>query len=320
MNKKRWLALVIFVAILALSSLVQLTTGAIKLSSDKQWNEEIYQQGGLDRIALLEVEGVITSVQETSGLFTSKGYNHELFLKQLKEAFGNEQIKGIVLKVNSPGGGVVESDEIYHTIRQLKAEYEKPIVVYMANTAASGGYYISALADKIYATRSTITGSIGVIISSINVKELADEWGIRDQTFTSGPHKDILSPLKEVTEEEREIIQGIVDEMYDNFVDVVAEGRKLPREKVLELADGRIYTGSQAKELGLIDELGFLDDAIKGVAELAKVEEPTVIRYKQSGWGAFAFMSKLHLASSDMALANYTSLPHHLSFMYLLPW
>lgn len=305
MTKKRWIALIVFLAIMLLSAVTQLGTASLR-AGDKDWSEEIYQQGGLEQIALLEVEGVITNANQVGGFFSSPLYNHEVFLKQLKEAFQNEQIKAILLHVNSPGGGVVESDEIYHTIRKLKAEYEKPLVVYMSNTAASGGYYISALADTIYANRSTITGSIGVIISSLNYRELAEEWGVKDQTFTSGPHKDIMSPMKEMTAKEREIIQSIVDELYANFVDVIVEGRKMSREDVLQIADGRIYTGSQAKELGLVDEIGFLDEAIEGTAALANLDHPTVIRYKQSSWGNFGFMGKTD--------------NHSTTFMYLLPW
>lgn len=323
MNTKRWVALIIFVGLFLFYSLAQISTSSFLVPNEREWNEEVYQKGALERLALLEVEGVITNASQGGGLFSSSLYNHDTFLKQLEHAYKDERIKGIVLKVNSPGGGVVESDEIYQTIRDLKAEHDKPLVVYMSNTAASGGYYISALADEIYANRSTITGSIGVIISSLNYQELAEKWGVKDQTFTSGPHKDIMSPMKEMSAEERQIMQSIVDEMYDNFIDVIVEGRGMSKDKVLQLADGRIYTGTQAKEVGLVDELGFLDDAIEGATALAKIENPTVIRYELSGWSAFPFMKSQFIQDYFAQQATFKkvlSQQHSPSFMYLFTW
>ncbi|MDQ0339770.1 protease-4 [Caldalkalibacillus uzonensis] len=320
MSRKRWIALVVFVLLFGFYTFFQTIEALPEMGiGDLEWKEEVYQYGGLDRIALLEVEGVI--MDQTPGtFFTSVNYNHRLFLKQLKHAFEDETVAAVVMRVNSPGGGVVESDEIFHTVRELKEEYDKPFVVYMGNTAASGGYYISAAADKIVANRNTITGSIGVIISTYNIHELAENWGIKEESITSGPYKDILSPMKEVTDGERAILQSLVDEMYDNFVDVIIEGRGMERNKVLQLADGRIYSGQQAKELGLVDELGFLDDAIDHAAEMAGIENPTVISYK-TGWSAFnTFFVRFSGANDLLGVREIINHPPTPSLMYLLKW
>jgi protease-4 len=289
-----------------------------------EWKEEIVQHGGANKIAILDIEGVIAD-QPTGDFFNQVGYNHQAFLKQLEHAFQDTTIKGILLRVNSPGGGVVESDEIYHKIIHLKEEHPKPIVTYMANMAASGGYYISAPTDQIYANRSTLTGSIGVIMSAYNVQELAENWGVKQETFKSGAHKDIMSSMREMTNEERRIIQSIVDESYDNFLDVIVTGRKdkgMTMEKLIPLADGRIFTGNQAKELGLIDEIGFMDDAIKGTAALAEVENPTVVRYKQSGWSAFNNLFVMLQGKSNdlLGIKELIHTQYNPSLMYLFQW
>jgi protease-4 len=326
MNTKRWVALAIFIVLLVgsiISSFVQDEGNTTSFSMGEEWSEDVYKQGGLQKIALLEVEGTIVNQPSTQGLFQNAGYDHMTFLKQLDHAFKDNQVKGIVLKVNSPGGGVVESDEIYHKIMQLKKKYPKPIVTYMSNVAASGGYYIAAPTDKIFANRSTITGSIGVIIQSFNVKELADEWGVKPQTFTSGPHKDILSPFKEMSEEERQIVQGLTDEMYANFVDVIVEGRGMDKDKVLALADGRIYSGQQAEKNGLVDEIGFLDDAINETAKMGKVENPTVVSYKRNGFAAFntMFGSLQSFSNSNvLGMREMIGGQNHPSLMYLFTW
>jgi protease-4 len=330
MTAKRWVALGISVALFFFYVVGQIAVNVFfkdnlfLAKNNLEWQEDVYQQGGLDRIALLEVEGVIVD-QPAGGIFNPVGYHHRSFIKKLEHAFKDKSIQGILLKVNSPGGGVVESDEIYHKIVELKEEYQKPIVTYMDNMAASGGYYISAATDEIYAHRSTLTGSIGVIMSSYNVQELAENWGVKQVTFKSGPHKDIMSPMREMTEEERNIMQSIVDESYENFLDVVVKGRKdkgMTEEKLRPLADGRIFTGLQAKEEGLVDEIGFIEDAIKGTAKLAGIENPTVIRYKQTGLpGWNQIFAKLTGSSVDvLGIKEMMNKQHNPSLMYLFTW
>jgi protease-4 len=330
MTAKRWVALGIATALFFFYVVGQVATNfffkdnMLLQDYNLEWQEEVYQQGGLDRIALLEVDGVIID-QPSGDIFNPVGYNHRSFLKQIEHAFKDKNIKGIVLRVNSPGGGVVESDEIYHKITEMKEKYKKPIVAYMANMAASGGYYISAPTDKIFANRSTLTGSIGVIISSYNVQELAENWGVKQEVIKSGPHKDIMSTMREMTDEERNIIQSIVDESYENFLNVVVEGREdvgMTKEKLRPLADGRIFTGQQAKKAGLIDGIGFMDDAIKETADLAGINNPTVITYKQTGWPAFNQLFATFQGSSKdlLGIKELMHKQHQPSLMYLFKW
>lgn len=292
MDKKRWWALGIFLVLI----IVYMTSSLGNLNEEKQatnaltkyisgneanWKTTVYQQGKGSKLALLKLEGIIMENDVNTGLTST--YNHKVFLKQIEAAYADPDIKGIILQLNSPGGGVYESDEVYNRIMELKGQYKKPLVVYMSQQAASGAYYIAMAADKIYANRNTLTGSIGVIISTFNYSELAKKIGVQDVTFKSAANKDLLNPLRPLTPQEQTIMQSIVDESYNYFVDVVAQGRKMNREEVIKLADGRIYSGAQAKHLGLIDEMGYLQDAIKGTAGMAKTSDPQVLLYENPG-------------------------------------
>ena len=195
----------------------------------------------------------------------------------LKQAV-DPAIKAIVVSVNSPGGSVVASDEIYHAL----VKFDKPVVIWMGETAASGGYYISCGGDYVFAHPDTLTGSIGVISQFLNAEELMQKVGVDAVVITSGPRKDIGSPFREMTEEEQALWKGIIDEIYGGFVELVAQARDLPVEQVRELADGSVYTGRQALELGLVDGVGTLDDAVAKAAELGGIEgQPQVIELRQ---------------------------------------
>ncbi len=204
----------------------------------------------------------------------------EQVLKQLEKAAADAAVRAVVLRINSPGGSAAASQEIYRQVLKLKAAGKK-IVASFGDIAASGGYYVAVAADKIVANPATITGSIGVIATVPNLEELYAKIGYREQVFKSGPHKDMLSPGRPVTPEERRIISRIVAETYDDFMRAVARGRNMPLERVRELADGRIYTGAQAKELGLVDALGGLEDALDLAARLAGIRgKPRVVTYR----------------------------------------
>lgn len=292
MNKKRWLALGVFIVLLVaymVSSVGKVKEGPQATNAlnkyfngtESKWATKVYKEGSGQKLALIKVEGIITATDSANTGFTNKDtYNHHNFLQQIEAAFADPQIKGVILQVNSPGGGVYESDEAYHKLMELKAKYNKPVVVYMGQQAASGGYYISMAADKIYANNNTITGSIGVIMSTLNFTELANKIGIQDVTFKSASNKDLLNPLRPVTNDEQAIMQGLIMETYNRFVDVVAQGRNMDRQRVLELADGRIYSGAQAQSLGLVDEIGYEENAIEGAAKLANTSDPQVILYQ----------------------------------------
>jgi protease-4 len=215
-----------------------------------------------EKIAIIEVKGVIIDPQPT--------------VEKLIKFRKNENIKAIVLRIDSPGGGVGPAQEIYAEVK--KVQREKKVLVSMGSVAASGGYYVACAADKIMANPGSITGSIGVIVESLNVEDLLRKIGLRSEVIKSGRHKDIGSPLRKMTPEEKRLLQGVLDNVHEQFIRAVAEGRKLPLEKVRNLADGRIFSGDQAKTLGLVDELGNLQDAIAMAAKMAGIKgEPEVI-------------------------------------------
>lgn len=265
LKARRWVALGIGVFVLLFSFITSISFAVQSFSQSPALNgleQTIVREGNTSgEIALLEVNGAIINSGD-GGLFAAEGYNHNAFLNDLNTAITDRNVEGIVIHVDSPGGGVLESAEIHRAIEEAKSVYEKPVYVSMGGMAASGGYYIAAPAERIFAHPQTLTGSIGVIMSSINVSELLDNIGVEENVYKSGPYKDILSPTREPLEEEDEIIQAIVDEYYQEFVDIIAEGRGMDEERVRELGDGRIYTGTQALEEGLIDDLGSLDDTI----------------------------------------------------------
>jgi protease-4 len=227
-----------------------------------------------DAVAVIWLDGTITNDPEE--YLTLQGITPARTADLLKQA-ADPAIKAAVVRVNSPGGSVVASDEIYHML----LEFEKPVVVWMGDMAASGGYYIACGGDYVFAHPDTLTGSIGVISQFLNVEELMDKIGVDAVVITSGPRKDIGSPFREMSEEEQALWAGIIDETYEGFVELVAQARDLPPGKVRELADGSIYTGRQALELELVDEVGNLDDAIAKAAELGGIEgEPQVVELK----------------------------------------
>ncbi|WP_408007199.1 signal peptide peptidase SppA [Pseudalkalibacillus sp. A8] len=314
MNGKRWIALGI-AAVLFIGSIMMnvLSSAASNNLSGLQnsgfldedpFVEKVVEKGSdKQNIVLLDVEGVIQDTGDATSFFQSPGYNHQRFLDMLKHAGEDRNVEGIIIRVNSPGGGVVESAEIHDAITTIQKDHKKPIYISMGNMAASGGYYISAPADKIFAHSSTLTGSLGVIIQSMNYGELADKLGVKWETIKSGAHKDILSPTREMTDEERDILQSIVDNSYNQFVDVIASGRDLPENRVRELADGRVYDGQQAKETDLVDELGNLDDTIKAMKKDLGNSHLNVIKYESRlGLNSFLNMTaqKLFQPNKDL--------------------
>jgi protease-4 len=231
------------------------------------------------KIVVIPLSGTITTGD--SSLFSSSTITPGLVREYLTKAEKDPAVKAIVLRIESPGGEIEPCQEILLEIERVKETM--PIVVSMGGTAASGGYYISTQADKIVALPTTQTGSIGVISQLINVEGLLEKLGIQIETFKGGKYKDMYWGFRELTPEEEEIMQEMIDEYYEQFIDVVAEGRGLSKDDVRDLATGQLYSGTEAKELGLVDELGDLNTAINLAAELAGIEAPKVEYYKQSG-------------------------------------
>ncbi len=219
-----------------------------------------------EKIALIKVVGPIVSSQD--------------IIDQLEQYREDSSVKAIVLRVDSPGGAVAPSQEIYEEVK--KTVKKKPVVVSMGSVAASGGYYISASATKILANPGTITGSIGVIMEIPNFKGLMDKIGVKTEVIKSGKHKDLASSFRGIGKEERQILQNVLDNVHEQFIKAVAEGRNIKIQRVRELADGRIFTGAQAKKLGLIDDIGNLKDAITLAAQLGGIKgKPNVVSKKE---------------------------------------
>lgn len=289
MTAKRWVAIITAAVLLVVS--IGINTLSFVFTQDFNslfdeiasqadgYGEEVLEFGASkDRIALVTLDGVIQDTGNATP-FLSVGYNHRLFMNQLNSIYEDESVKGVVLSVNTPGGGVVESADIYDAIRLIQDERDVPVYVSMAGMAASGGYYVSAPAEKIYVHPETITGSIGVIMESINFAKLAEKYGIEFNTIKTGPYKDIMSASREMTETEREMLQEMLNDSYDRFVDIIVEGRDMSEKAVREVADGRILNGRQAIEAGLADDYGKVGDVIEALQEDYQLEDATVFEY-----------------------------------------
>ena len=225
-----------------------------------------------DFVGVINIEGEI-GASSSNSLTSDSTYNHDFYLKYIEKMEKSDKNKGILLYVDSPGGAVYESDEMYLKLMEYKEKTKRPIWAYFASQACSGGYYISMAADKIYANRNCWTGSIGVIVSLTNCKKLYDKLGIKEIDITSGKNKAMGSQGLELTKEQRGILQSLVDEAYDQFVGIVADGRKMDKSAVKKIADGRIYSAKQAKEINLEDEVGSLKDEKKAFAKEAGFSE-----------------------------------------------
>jgi len=215
-----------------------------------------------EKVGVIPIEGIIGNSGE--------------IIDQINEFADSNGIRAVVLRIDTPGGSVAPSQEIYQAVRELRKK--KKVVVSMGSVAASGGYLIAVAADRIVANPGTITGSISAVMHYANVEELLKKVGIRSSAIKSGKFKDIGSPVREMTAEERSLIQGIVDDIYDQFIRTVSENRKIPLSKIIRLADGRVFTGRQAKELGLIDDLGGLQDAVLLAGRLSGIKgKPEIV-------------------------------------------
>src|SRR6476469_9521344 len=207
-----------------------------------------------ERIAVVRGEGVILDAQPTIG--------------ELKRYGENPSVKAIVIRIDSPGGGVVPSQEIHDAVKRVRNKNNKAVIASMGSVAASGGYYIAAATDRIVANPGTLTGSIGVIMETANVEGLLQKIGVEGVIIKSGKYKDVGSPLRKMSADERGLLQAVMDDVHKQFIEAVAEGRSLELRAAQALADGRIFTGRQAKEVKLVDELGDLEDAIQLAAEV----------------------------------------------------
>lgn len=238
-----------------------------------------------DRIAIIDISGILMNAH-TPSLLGEGEHPVALAVEKLESAAKDRRVKAVVLRINSPGGSVTASDSMYQEILAFKAKTHKPVVAYFQDVAASGAYYLACAADEIIAQRTTVTGSIGVIMQMVDFTETMTKLGIAADAIKSGPFKDAGSPLRPMKADERVLFQGLVDGFYQQFVDVVARGRpKLTLSDVTKLADGRVYNAQQALESGLIDRVGTLTEAIEIAKQRAGITSAhTVIYHRPMDW------------------------------------
>ncbi len=305
-NAKKWIALAITALVLVVSVFAKdkerkveqnIKDKYVKNFSDfSNYTEEVIQgTNPKEKIKVVDVDGVISSNDA-----------NDFVVEELKKAKEDPQIKGVILNVNSPGGSVYASERIANEIKALK-EAQKPVYTVMREMAASGGYYISAPTDRIYASNETWTGSIGVIIQSYSLQGLFEKYGIKEQNITTGKMKDAGSQGRDMSKEEKEYFQGLVDSAFDRFVKIVSEGRGLSEREVRKLADGRVYDGSQALSNGLVDKIGDLDSAIGDMTSENNLEDPMVIRNENimgSFSSIFSKVTDLKKSESDLAILD----------------
>jgi protease-4 len=240
---------------------------------DKSWTT--------NRIAIIDISGILMNAH-SPGLLSSGEHPVSLAVEKLKAAEDDRRVKAVVLRVNSPGGTVTASELLYQEIKGFKERSCKPVVALFMDVAASGGYYLSCAADEIVAQRTSVTGSIGVIMQMFNVRGTFDKLGIDTDAIVSGQHKDSGSPFRMMRPEERVLFQQIVDDLYRQFLDVVQEGRpNLSSEKIASLADGRVYTATQAFEEGLVDKIGTLQDAVDVAKRRAGITKAHTVIYRR---------------------------------------
>ena len=252
--------LIVLVCIVAFGAIISFSFHALFSSPTIASPAEPY-------IGILYVEGAITR-DNVDSWGRPTGYQHNFTIEAIDEMINDADNLGIILYIDSPGGGVYESDELYYKIKEYKEITERPVFTYMASIAASGGYYIAAPSDMIFANRNCWTGSIGVTIGTLfDLSGFLDEYGVKTVTITSGKNKAMGSSVDPLTQEQKDIFQSLVDEAYEQFVGIVAEGRNMDTDRVKRLADGRIYTAYQALEAGLIDAVCTYDEAISYMAE-----------------------------------------------------
>lgn len=229
------------------------------------------------KIAVLDLDGVLTDARSNS-LLGAPGENPvSLFLEKLDRAAKDDNVRAVVVRINSPGGGITASDILYSELRAFRQRTGKPVIAAMLDVAASGGFYVACAADRIYASPTTVTGSIGVIMLAPDFSGTMSKIGARVNVIKSGELKDAGSPFREMTDKDRAVFQGLIDKMYDRFLSVAATSRtRIPRERLRELADGRVYFGPEAKELGLVDEIGSLHDAIAASKQAANLDKQSI--------------------------------------------
>ena len=267
-------------------------------------DETVVAGKGRDKIVLIDISGVISSKEKRGGMLSLRGETSIVarVREELQKASRDKKVRGVILRVNSPGGTVTASDIIYQEITRFKREHKLPVVACMMDVATSGGYYVSIAADTIVAHPTSVTGSLGAIAIKLNAQGLMEKIGIEDETITTGDKKDIFSPLRPFTEEEKAIVQAMLNDFYQRFISLIAENREaLSLEQVKALADGRVYTADQALKNRLVDQIGYLDDVIELVKKRAGIDKAKVVMYHRP----YSYKNNIY---SQMAGADFKNL------------
>ena len=255
---------------------------------------------GDNKVLLLDLSGVISS-QEKDGLLPQPNLL-ATFKEELTKASKDEKVKAVVIRINSPGGTVNASDILYHELKAFKENRKIPVIASMMDIAASGGYYLAMATDAILVHPSTVTGSIGVIMLTVNAKGLLEKVGVEATAITSGPRKDMGSPFRTMTPDEKEIFQSVIDSFYQRFLTIVQAGRpRLSADQIKKLADGRIYSGEQAKAAGLVDDIGYLDEAIELAKKNAGLTDARIVTYRRHGEYQNNIYSRVFGASNGLS-------------------
>ena len=243
--------------------------------------EETVEGEGKAKILLMDVSGVLAD--ETGSVVLGTPPPRVPIVarvrEELQKAEDDDEVRALIVRINSPGGTITASDLIYREIEVFKTRRKVPVITIMMDVAASGGYYAALAGDTIMALPTTVTGSIGVVMLTVNAQGLMEKIGVAPLAIKSGAMKDAGSPFRPLTEPERAVFQSVIDQMYARFVSLIVRSRKMPEEKVRAAADGRIYTAEQAKALGLVDEIGYMDDAVAAARKAAGVTQARVVMY-----------------------------------------
>jgi protease-4 len=272
-------------AVLFVLALLVLSGCAVNLSllpATKALEEKVLEGGGKPKVLLLDLDGVISFKEPTDSLKLGTSPSKVAFFREaLLKAEHDPEIAGVIVRINSPGGSVAASDTIYHEIMTFRRKKKVPVYAYIMELGASGGYYVACASDRIFASPAAITGSIGVIAMKFNIGGLLSKIGVSDETYKSGPKKDFWSPFRPSTEQEKKMLQDIIDDLYGRFVGVVYENRRkvLSEQEVRSLADGRILTADEALRVKLIDKTAYLEDAIEDMKSALRLQKVRVVTY-----------------------------------------
>jgi protease IV len=279
---------------------------------EQEHEEAVISGSGDDKIAVISIDGVIVENDPPYSFVPDSFTSARKIKKTLGEIKKDSSVKGVILRVNSPGGSAAASEEIYQEINAFKRETQMPIYSYFSDIAASGGLYVAMASDNITANPATITGSIGVIISYLNFQGLAEQYGVRNIVYKSGEFKDILNEFRNPTESEKQIMQSLVSDTYESFVNAIKDGRKLPDEKVRIIADGRVFSAKGAQGVNLVDQIGTFENSVTSIKNKLKLEKATVVEYGRPDFfetlfGAVSHKFNLSLFPMPASLFDQTS-------------